>query len=251
MDTMRVEREGKVAIAVLDNGVINAIGPDLVAELSETLQDLRGDDSVGAVILTSANDKFFSIGLEIPALLQLSKPDFRNFYKAFNRLCIDLFRFPKPTYAAISGHATAGGCVLALCCDHRIIAEGRKLMGLNEIKLGVPLPYPIACILREIAGAVQATAIAESGELFPPDALLKMSLVDRVLPLEEVRSQAIAAAEKLACESTPAFRAIKQSRIEVVLERISSRLNEKEEIFVNAWCSEETQVRLSKAAEKF
>ncbi len=251
MDTMHLEREGKVAIVVLDRGVINAIGSDLVAELSETLQDLHRDDSVGAVVLTSANDKFFSIGLEIPSLIRLSKPDFRNFYKAFNRLCIDLYSFPKPTYAAIPGHATAGGCVLALCCDHRFIAEGRKLMGLNEIKLGVPLPYPIACILRELAGAVQSTAIAESGEMFPPEKLLEMNLVDRILPLDQVRPQAIAEAERLAGESIVAFREIKKTRIELVLERIARRLSEKEEIFVNAWCSEESQIRLTQAAEKF
>ena len=97
-----------------------------------------------------------------------------------------LFTFPKPTAAAISGHAIAGGCILTLCCDYRYIAEGRKLMGLNEIKLGVPVPYVADCILRSLVGFRHAREIMESGDFYQPETSFQKGLVDAVLPLENV-----------------------------------------------------------------
>jgi enoyl-CoA hydratase/carnithine racemase len=202
-------------------------------------------------VLASSNDKFFSIGLDIPQLFKLSRKDFTRFYKAFNRLCVDLYSFTKPTVAAISGHAIAGGCILTLCCDFRIIAEGRKLMGLNEAKLGVPVPYPADCILQETIGSQNAGKMMSSGDFYEPEALLQMGVVDRVLPQELVLPESTKKAASLHDEEGESFRKRKKGRVERVKAQILGSLEAKEERFVRHWYSDEARALLREAIEKF
>lgn len=246
-----IDHHDQVAVVKLNRSIINAIGPELVEELAETLGKVKNDPDVHGVVLSSSNDKFFSIGLDIPQLFEFAKGDFALFWHAFNKACLDLYTLSKPTIAAITGHATAGGCVLALCCDYRFIAEGKKLMGLNEIKLGVPVPYVADCILRYLIGIQRAREIMDSGELFPPSDLLRVGMVDQVFPLEEVLSQAIQKAKLVGSLPQQAFAVIKSNRVEVVKKEILACLEEKERLFVECWYSEEASRRLRKAIEKF
>jgi len=167
------EFRDEVAVLKLNRGVTNALNLQLVSQLAENLQTVRDDSDVQGLVLSSFNEKFFSIGFDIPELIKLTIDDFRVFYQVYNRICVDLYTLPKPTIAAITGHAIAGGCILALCCDYRFIAEGRKLMGLNEIKLGIPVPYPGDCILQHVVGTRNAREIMGTGEFYDPEVLLQ------------------------------------------------------------------------------
>ncbi len=251
MKLIHIEHRDKVAILKLNRGIINALNPPLINELTESLHKVRDNTDVNSLVLSSSNDKFFSIGLDIPQLFELTKEDFKVFYQTFNRVCIDLYTLPKPTIAAITGHATAGGCILALCCDYRFIAEGRKLMGLNEIKLGVPVPYPADCILRQIVGTRYAREITNTGEFFQPETLLQMGMVDQVLPLEQVRPKSIEKAKLLGALPHKAFEMSKRNLVETVEAQILTHLAEKEEFFVECWYSEEGRKRLKEAIKKF
>jgi len=251
MKLIHIEYRNKVAILKLNRGIINALNPPLINELAESLQKVRDNTDVNSLVLGSSNDKFFSIGLDIPQLFELTKEDFKVFYQTFNRLCIDLYTLPKPTIAAITGHATAGGCILALCCDYRFIAEGRKLMGLNEIKLGVPVPYPADCILRQIVGTRNAREITNSGEFYQPETLLQMGMVDHLLPLEQVRPKSIEKAESLGALPHKVFAMSKRNLVETVEAQILTRLAEKEQFFVECWYSDEGRKRLKEAIKKF
>jgi enoyl-CoA hydratase/carnithine racemase len=251
MKMVKIIRDGTVDVIKLDRSATNAINLDLVREIAEALQTVKSDPSARGLVLTSSNEKFFSIGFDIPQLFPLSREEFTVFYRAINRTCIDLFTLPKPTVAAIAGHAIAGGCILALCCDYRIIANGRKLMGLNEIKLGVSIPYPADCILRSMVGARRARDIVESGEFYPPEALLRLGMVDQVLPLAEVLPEAIEKAKLQGSMPQGAYRMIKGNRTEIVKAEIVARLEEKESYFMDCWFSDEARRRLREAMEKF
>jgi len=240
-----------VAIIKLNQGITNPINTRLVLELSIIFENLSGDDNLNAIVLTSANDKFFSIGLDIPTLIELSENDFRIFYRSFNQLCFDLFRVSKPVIAAITGHAIAGACILALCCDYRYIADGRKLMGLNEIKLGLSVPFVADCILRNLIGNRLARDVMDSGELFEPPAAFKMGIVDKISPVDEVLDSALSKAKDIAASSLVAFSLIKKNRITPVSEEIMAHLNDREESFIQCWFSSETQDRLKEAISKF
>jgi enoyl-CoA hydratase/carnithine racemase len=251
METIRAERRDNVTVISLNRGTTNAINQQLVDELTKALRQVRDDSDARGVVLVSSNEKFFSIGLDIPQLFELSRDDFGAFYRAFNQLCIDLYTLPKPLVAAITGHATAGGCILALCCDYRFIAEGRKLMGMNEIKLGVPVPYPIDCIFRQLVGVRIAREVVDSGEFYPPDELIGMGMVDQALPLEQVLPKSIDKVRLLGSYRQEAFKMIKRNRTETVEAEILARLKEKEEFFIECWYSDEVRKRLKEAMEKF
>jgi enoyl-CoA hydratase/carnithine racemase len=251
MKTTRVEFRDSVAILRLDRGTTNAISFELVREVGATLRMLRYEARARAVVLTGSNDKFFSIGFDIPELIELGKEEFVRFYRAFNTVCMDLYAFPKPTVAAIAGHAVAGGCILVLCCDYRYIADGHKLMGLNEIKLGVPIPYPADCILRQIAGSRAARDVVESGRFYEPSEAHALGLVDHVCQPEQLLDSATANAAELGANPAPAFALIKRDRIGGVAAQVSKHLTAREKTFVDLWFSDEAQERLREAATKF
>jgi len=240
-----------VGVLKLTRGITNAINLELVNELTRNLQKIRQDPDIRSIVISGSNDKFFAIGFDIPELIKLSPEDFMVFYRSYNRLCLDLYSFPKPTIAAITGHAIAGGCILALCCDYRIISEGRKLMGLNEIKLGVPVPYPGDCILRQIVGARNAQEITYTGDFYPSEKLLQMGMVNKVVPLELVQSEAIEKAKFLGSLPQEAFVTIKHNRIEIVEAQILKYLTEKEQSFLKHWFSAEARKQLEEAIKKF
>jgi enoyl-CoA hydratase/carnithine racemase len=245
------ETRGKVGIVKLHHGLTNAINLDLVNQLSNILQMVRVDRQIHGLVLTSSNDKFFSNGFNIPELIEFSSDDLRNFYSTFNQMCVDFYTLPRPTIAAVTGHAIAGGCILALCCDYRFIAQGRKLMGLNEIKLGLPVPYIADCILRNLAGSRNAREITDSGDFYLPEVSSKLGLVDQVLPLEGVIREATEWVDTIGSYPQDAFVAIKRNRVEDIQRQILEKLEEKERTFIQCWFSPEGQRLLREAVSKF
>jgi enoyl-CoA hydratase/carnithine racemase len=246
-----IDHHGRTAIVKLSRDITNALNPEYIRELADVLQAVKTDSDVRSLVLSSTNDKFFSIGLDIPQLFGLSREDFGVFYRDFHQVCLDLYTLPKPTVAAITGHAIAAGCILTLCCDYRFIAAGRRLLGLNEINLGVPVPYLGDCVLRDLVGTRHAREIMESGEFYPPEESLQMGMVDKVLPLEQVLARSIEKAEALGSLRPEAFSMVKRNRVEVLETRFLTHRAEKEQIFIGHWYSSETRGLLKTAMEKF
>lgn len=243
-------REG-IALVSMDRGATHAIDHQTISDLLTLLEQTAADETVRGLVLAGANHKFFSIGFDIPRLLEMSPEEMKNFFHDFNSLCLRLYTFPKPTVAAITGHAIAGGCILALCCDHRFIAEGRKLMGVNELKLGVPVPFLAQQVLAMVCGQATAQMVVETGDLYDAARLLELGLVDRVAPLEEVRPLALARAVALGSRPPRAFGGSKLNRVGDVTERFLRRRGEREQEFLTCWHSDEAQSLLREAAKKF
>jgi enoyl-CoA hydratase/carnithine racemase len=246
-----MECVGKTAVVKLCHGVTNAISPDLVSQLAEVVQNVKQDPGIDGLVLTGSNEKFFCIGLDIPRLYELDRDAFASFFRAFHHLCLDLYTLPKPTVAAVTGHATAGGCILAVCCDYRFIADGKKFMGFNEVKLGVPVPYRAVCMLRSLLGDRYAREMMESGDFYRPEELLQMGLVDRVLPVDQVVAAAVEKVAALGSMPRQGYAMIKQDRVESVVEQIARRFEEKDKYFVQCWFAGQTREKLKEAMEKF
>jgi enoyl-CoA hydratase/carnithine racemase len=251
MAMVEIEEHKNVTVLRMTNGVTNPINLDFVKEISDNLKTLKEDSSVEGVVLTGNNDKFFSIGFDLPTLYKQEKNEIRTFYVAYNRLSLLLYTYPKPTVAALTGHAIAGGCILALCCDYRVIGSGRKLMGLNEIKLGLPVPYPGDIILKEIIGTRYAQMIMEMGEFYGPEELMQMGMVNQIEKQKMVLDKAIEQAKLLGDYPNQAFSMIKRNRVDRVKELILKDLDEKENYFLKCWFSDETRKLLKEAKKKF
>lgn len=240
-----------VAVFKLDNGVTNAINLKLVSILVSSLRKAEKNPEINGIILTSANTKFFSIGFDIPNLFKLPKEEFQQFYSSFNDLCLELYNYPKPTLAAINGHAIAGGCILSLCCDYRYITKGRKLMGLNEIKLGVPIPYPAFCILKSLVGSTQTREITFLGEFYSPDSLKQIGLIDRICSEADLLNNSLEKLDMLNKNPLSAFNIIKQESHRDVHEKIVKYLKTHNDLFVERWYHPETRKLLKEAIKKF
>ena len=248
MSKVVIEDHDSLAIIRLNNGVTNAISPALVEDLSVAVKQMEGQFD-GLVL--AGGEKFLSIGFDLPRLLKLDRNGVTQFFYNFNQAAFNLFTVPLPTACAIAGHATAGGTILALTCDYCFAATGRKLMGLNEVKLGLPVPYLADLILRQIVGDRAATEMLYLGELMSTSEAEQIGLVDEVLPQDEVEDRALEKVAKLAALPRPAFEAIKANRVEAIRIRYEENYKSKHETFLDCWFSEQTQGLLAEAAKKF
>ena len=124
-------------------------------------------------------------------------------------------------------------------------------MGLNEIKLGVPVPYLTDMMLRQIVGDRAATEIIYLGEFIEPEKALSIGLVDEVLSQDKVKSRAIEKITEIAALPGKAFAAIKANRVEEIRLAYEKNYQVKNETFLDCWFSQPVQELLSKAAEKF
>ena len=124
-------------------------------------------------------------------------------------------------------------------------------MGLNEVKLGVPVPYLPDRILHSLVGFLKAREIMESGEFFPSNASLEMGIVDRILPIENVAEMAIEHADTLGSLPKVGYEMIKQNRVEVIKDQVMARQDEKEAYFIESWYSVDAREHLQEAMKKF
>lgn len=248
MRTVEIDGRGKTAVVRLNNGVTNAINPQLIEDLHEAALVVRKE--FRGMVLTGG-DKFFCIGFDLPTLIQLNRTGMSDFFNKFNDLALDLFTIPVPTCCAVTGHATAGGCVLALTGDYRFAAEGKKVIGLNEIKLGVPAPYLADLILRQIVGDRAATEMLYGGEYVTITEARDTGLVDDLSPLEEVVDKAAEKVSQMAGLPKAAFSAIKANRVKAIEEKYHAGRKATCEFFLDCWFTKPVQELLKEASLKF
>jgi enoyl-CoA hydratase/carnithine racemase len=240
--------KGGIANLRLANGVTNAISPALVAEAAAAVEKVKAEAD-GLVI--TGGEKFFTIGWELPSLLQLDRQGMTDFYRNFNNLILDIFTLPMPTVCAVGGHAAGGGNIFALAGDYRFMAEGRKLIGLNEINIGLPIPYLTQLMLWQVVGDRIARDIAYGGDLNSAEHACQIGLVDEVFSAEELEQKAIEKVTTLAQKPGSGFAQMKDVRVEQVRQQYAEKGPEQDEIFINIFFQPEVQALLKMAAEKF
>lgn len=195
METILITKEKNYAVVKLNRGKANPINGQMVNELKQAFDELSAEDAVRGVILTGSKG-IFSAGLDVVELYDYDEPTFEQFWRDFTTLCEQLFMFPKPLVAAITGHSPAGGCVLALCCDYRVMAEGKYTIGLHEIAVGLVLPAPIATLLGSVTGFEKAYQLILDAKLLKAQEAYEAGVVNEVCPMEEVMDRAVAKLKK-------------------------------------------------------
>jgi enoyl-CoA hydratase/carnithine racemase len=248
MSNITIEAVGPVARLRLANGVTNAIGAALVEDLLAVLPKVKAEFRG---MLLAGGSKFFSIGLNLPELVKLNRGEMDSFWDRFDRLVLDLYTLSVPTVSVIGGHAVAGGTILALATDYRFIAGGRKLMGLNEVNIGLPVPYLADLLLRRVVGDRAAAAMIFSGELIPPDEALRLGLVDGVRDEAELEAHGLDFLKKLALKPQPAMGIIKTNRTRAVCSEFEGQREAKKAAMLDCWFEPAVQGLLRQAAEKF
>ena len=248
MAAVDVEVHGPVAVLRLNNGVPNPVGSGVLQELERLVPEVRRDYR-GLVL--AGNAKFFSIGLDLPELLTFDADRMADFWHRYENLVLDLFTLPVPTAAALAGHANGGGAILTLACDYRFVAEGRKLISLNEVAIGVPVPYLADLLLRRLTGDRGAIEIEYESKLVPPDEARAIGLVDAVCSPDSVESVAIEKVSRLAAMPARAFAMTKGHRVREIPDRFQAVRAELDRAFMDCWFTPETKRLLGEAAKKF
>lgn len=192
-----VEDADGVAVVTLDHGKVNALDLELVGAIAETFRALDSADGPLAVVLTGAG-RSFSAGVDLWRIVDGGSAYVAAYLPALAEAFEAVFEVGKPVVAAINGHAIAGGCVFAACCDYRYMADGRGLIGVPEIMVGVPFPVTALQILGyAFGGRVARWAVLDAGTHMAQPAR-QAGLVDEVAPADELLDRAIGYARSVA-----------------------------------------------------
>ena len=181
-----------------DNGIreiqlarppVNALNLELLRVLHSAIDDSVRDDMRGIVL--SGAQGLFSAGVDVPALLARDHAGVREYWRELFSLCGTLARAPIPLVAAITGHSPAGGAVLALFCDYRVMAEGPYRIGLNEVQVGLIVPEAIQLALRRVVGTYRAERLLVSGAMIEAAEALACGFVDELTGVDQVTTRAL------------------------------------------------------------
>jgi Delta3-Delta2-enoyl-CoA isomerase len=234
-----------VAKVSLSKGKVNALNETIAEELYDCFSDLETDQEVNSVILTG-NGKFFSFGFDVPEFLSCSKDDFTRYLTKFTKLYTYIFLFPKPVIAALNGHTIAGGCMLAIACDYRIMVSEKAKISLNEITFGSSVFAGSVEMLKFCAGSGNAQTILYSGAMYSANQAMNMGLVDKVSSIDNLMSEAEKTALDFAKTDNTAFTSIKRLLRRPPAEDMAKREKESIQEFVDIWYSEKTWEKLKK-----
>jgi enoyl-CoA hydratase/carnithine racemase len=234
-----------IANVTLRRGKVNAINGDVIDELSSCFKGLAKNDNIKAVILTGTG-AFFSFGFDIPEFLKYKKADFHTFLIKFTEFYTYLFLFPKPVIALLNGHAIAGGCMLALACDYRIMGIGNPKISLNEIQFGSTVFAGSVEMLRFCAGSRNAEQILYSGAMYSAEEALELSFIHEAVSEKELNNSAMRVATLFSLKKLPAFSSIKYLLRKPIVEIMVKKEQDSVIDLVDIWYSEETRKQIQK-----
>jgi enoyl-CoA hydratase/carnithine racemase len=180
MNTIKVSIKDQLAIVTLNRPKSNSMNREMITELGDMLKNIGTDNNIAGVLITG-QEHFFSAGLDLIELYGYNETEARSFWELFLAFTAQITAFKKPMVAAINGHSPAGGCVLALACDARVMAEGRYIIGLNEIPVGIIVPNSIFELYAFWLGAAQASRSLLEGKLYNPEEALAAGLIDELV----------------------------------------------------------------------
>jgi len=180
MNTIKVTIKDRLSIITLDRGKSNALNREMITELSDMLKNIAADPNINGVIITG-KEQFFSAGLDLIELYNYTEEEAKSFWHLFLDFIATITSFKKPLVAAINGHSPAGGCVIALASDYRIMSEGKYIIGLNEVPVGIIVPNSIFKLYSFWLGEANASRSLLEGKLFNPEEALAAGLVDEVV----------------------------------------------------------------------
>src|SRR5919198_5823644 len=188
---VRLEKSDSLGHIVLDRPPANSYDKAFMQELDGAIEEARNDDAVKAIVVRSANEKFFSAGADVSVFAKSGLDEQNAFVVCANEAIGKLESTPKVVVAAINGHCLGGGLEIALCCDFRIAAEGSYRIGLPEVTLGLLPGTGGTQRLPRLIGKQKALDIMLRGTALAPADAAALGIVDEVVPAAELQATAM------------------------------------------------------------
>lgn len=243
MNTIQIKYNENYAIVQLDRGTSNPINLEMLYDLQKAFKELQENQDIKGVMLTGKTN-FFSAGLDVIELYGYDKETIETlFVELFNTLKT-LLSFNKPLVSAITGHSPAGGCVLAICSDYRVMANGKYRIGLNEIPVGIIMPNFIYQIYAYWLGGGRASQYILEGKLLLAEEALKAGVVDEVVDAEKVEEQALAQLQKYMQFSANTWQQSKANMRKDLLAHYQTLDRKQLDVLLAQWWSKDTRTVL-------
>ncbi len=239
---LEIIKHGVIHEIRLNRPPVNALNLELLKALTTAVQDAPGNGARGLIL--SGGEKVFSGGLDVPYLMTLDRAGLGVCWSQFFHAARALARSPVPVVAAIAGHNPAGGCVLALCCDYRVMARGPFRIGLNESQVGLTVPDAIQHLMRRVVGVHQAERLIVAGAMVESEQAHALGMVDALTDAGEVVALATHwLNELLALPSSPMLATRRIARADVI-DALDSFTDAELNRFLDGWYSEDSQAAL-------
>ena len=248
MSNLIIEQIGKVQLITLNRPeAMNALSPELMTELSEVLSQSEDNPDVAVVVITGG-EKAFAAGADIKAMkdmtyMQMYQGDFIT--KNWERITT----FRKPTIAAVAGFALGGGCELAMMCDFILAADNAKF-GQPEINLGILPGAGGTQRLTRFIGKSKAMEMVLTGRMMDAQEAERSGLVSRVVPLAELREEALKVAEKISQLSMPIVMMAKESVNRSYESTLTEGIRFERRLFHSAFATDDQKEGMAAFVEK-
>ena len=241
----REDRDG-VAVLTMQHGKANAFDVELVRALRGAIEDAS---SASAIVLTGRGS-IFSAGVDLNRLLDGGATYTREFLGELSPLFRELFTFPRPVVAAVNGHAIAGGCVLALCCDLRLGALGEWRMGAPELLVGVPFPTAALEIVRFQTPPGRLGDVLYCGSTQLPEDSRSLGWLDAIVPAGSLLETAERHARQMGALPQVSFALTKRMHRFPALARMDELSGAHEADIEAAWTSEDVRGAVAAYVER-
>ena len=216
-ETVTVSKEGSflspepnVAVIKLNRPeALNSFNNQLLADLEAAFKDVEKDEAIRAVIVTAEGEKAFSAGFDLKQATEITPDNTGDVVDKGHQVFKLVEDFPKPVICAINGLALGGGLELAMACDLRVASQEAK-MGNPEVMLGLIPSWGGVTRLPRLVGLSRAKEIVLQGGQMTAEQAEKYGLVNKVVPPDELHSQAMFLAQKIADNAPIAVRLAKQ-----------------------------------------
>ena len=248
--SVRLEKQDSVGHIVLDRPPANSYDRSFLDELDSAIEDARRDASVKAILLRSANEKFFSAGADVSVFAKSGLDEQNAFVVCANEAMGKFESTAKVVVAAINGHCLGGGLEIALCCDFRIAAEGSYRIGLPEVTLGLLPGTGGTQRLPRLIGRQKALDLMLTGRTLTPPEALAAGIVDDVVPAGELLDRVITRARTYATGPTFAIGRIKQAAVQGFGMRLDEGLKLERQLLIDLFKSADAKEGVTAFVEK-
>jgi enoyl-CoA hydratase len=242
------EDRGVVAVVSMARGKGNSLDAGLVAALLDALDRL--DRSAARAGVLTGQGGAFSAGVDLTALVAGGPAYVRSFLPQLARLFERLATFPKPLVAAANGHAIAGGMIVLLACDQRLLARGTARVGLTEVQVGVGFPAWALEVARFTTPPQHWSALICIGRTWPPEEALARGLVDELVEPERLLDRACEVAGEMAAIPAAAFTTTKLALRRPMIEAARLQASATDAAMTDHWCAPDTLRGVAAYAER-
>lgn len=234
-----------VALLALELGRGNAIDHPFIDALNSALDDVEADPRVRALVLTGQGRTFCG-GLDLLGSYAFDRPAMGRFVDAVDALFVRVAAFPRPLIAAVNGHALAGGAILAMAADHRLMTPGPYSLGVNEVLLGIPFPAGAFEIARRAVPPAHRAETLLEGRRYSPEEAVAAGIVHGLAGERGVVADAIDRARRFCAGAPEAVRAAKADLVAPLLAAVDATRTARHARFLDAWFAPDARERIGR-----